>query len=160
MPRLRPPPVLLRAQGRELLILSRQKGRVSSETRPFFSLALSAGIFPIPGQFIGKPAHFRIYWGKGGLGMRRCGGNSSQAQGSNLVAVAAALSIMIAQGKTADELAILASLFDLMRSNIALMAVSTAGENTQPCQGQSRLSDESKTQLFESLTEPSSDLFE
>lgn len=92
--------------------------------------------------------------------MRRCGGNSSQAQGSNLVAVAAALSIMIAQGKTADELAILASLFDLMRSNIALMAVSTAGENTQPCQGQSRLSDESKTQLFESLTEPSSDLFE
>ena len=64
--------------------------------------------------------------------MRQCGGNSSQAQGGNLVAVAAALSIFIAQGKTPDELAILASLFDLMRSNIALMAVNTASDDIQP----------------------------
>ena len=51
-----------------------------------------------------------------------------QGQGANLVAVAAALSVWIGQGKTADELAVLASLFDLMRSNLALMALNTAGD--------------------------------
>ena len=51
-----------------------------------------------------------------------------QGQGANLVAVAAALSVWIGQGKTADELAILASLFDLMRSNLALMALNTVSD--------------------------------
>lgn len=53
---------------------------------------------------------------------------SSQNQGANLVAVAAALAVWIGQGKTADELAILASLFDLMRSNIALMALNAVSD--------------------------------
>ena len=51
-----------------------------------------------------------------------------QGQGANLVAVAAALSVCTGQGKTADELAILASLFDLMRSNLALMALNTVSD--------------------------------
>ena len=48
-----------------------------------------------------------------------------QGQGANLVAVAAALSVWIGQGKTADELAILASLFDLMRQ--AILDAAAAG---------------------------------
>lgn len=51
-----------------------------------------------------------------------------QGQGANLVAVAAALSVWIGQGKTADELAILAALFDLMRSNLALMALNAVSD--------------------------------
>lgn len=51
-----------------------------------------------------------------------------QGQGANLVAVAAALAVWIGQGKTADELAILASLFDLMRSNLALMALNAVSD--------------------------------
>lgn len=91
--------------------------------------------------------------------MRRCGGNSSQAQGSNLVAVAAALSIFIAQGKTPDELAILASLFDLMRSNIALMAVNTASDDIQPNLSNTGSASD-RAEFFDSLIGPSSDLFE
>ena len=65
---------------------------------------------------------------KGGFGVPCCNFNHSQAQGSDLVAAAAALSVWIGQGKTADELAILASLFDLMRSNLALMALNTVSD--------------------------------
>ena len=90
--------------------------------------------------------------------MRRCGGNSSQAQGGNLVAVAAALSIFIAQGKTPDELAILASLFDLMRSNIALMAVNTASDDIEPNLSNTG-SAADRAEFFDSLIGPSSDLF-
>lgn len=64
---------------------------------------------------------------------------ASQGQGANLVAVAAALSVWIGQGKTADELAILASLFDLMRSNLSLMALNAVSdERPQDCGGQAQ----------------------
>ena len=39
-----------------------------------------------------------------------------------------AAEVIFGQGKTADELAILASLFDLMRSNLALMALNTVSD--------------------------------
>lgn len=62
-----------------------------------------------------------------------------QGQGANLVAVAAALSVWIGQGKTADELAILAALFDLMRSNLALMALNVVSdERPQGSRGQAQ----------------------
>ena len=41
---------------------------------------------------------------KGGFGVPCCNFNHSQGQGANLVAIAAALSVYIGQGKTADEL--------------------------------------------------------
>lgn len=81
--------------------------------------------------------------------------NHSQAQGSDLVAVAAALAIWIGQGKTADELAILASLFDLMRSNLALMALNTAGDDALQS-GQNRIcsSSKDKIEFYDSLIGP------
>ena len=72
------------------------------------------------------------------------------------MAVAAALSVFIAQGKSADELAILASLFDLMRSNIALMALNAASDDLQPNLGNTGSAND-RAQFFDSLIGPSSD---
>ena len=94
---------------------------------------------------------------KGGFGVPCCNFNHSQGQGANLVAIAAALSVYIGQGKTADELAILASLFDLMRSNIALMALNTASDDLQPNLSNTG-SAADRAEFFDSLIGPSSDL--
>lgn len=68
--------------------------------------------------------------------MRRC---VSQGQGGDLVAVAAALAVTMAQGRTADELELLAALFEIIGDNLALLALkvpsreaccSGHGENT------------------------------
>ena len=67
------------------------------------------------------------------------------------------LSIFIAQGKTADELAVLASLFDLMRSNLALMALNTASDDIQPNLGNTGSATD-RAEFFDSLIGPSSDL--
>ena len=72
------------------------------------------------------------------------------------MAVAAALSVFIAQGKSADELALLASLFDLMRSNIALMALNAASDDIQPNLGNTGSAND-RAQFFDSLIGPSSD---
>lgn len=85
--------------------------------------------------------------------------NHSQAQGGDLVAVAAALAIYIGQGKTADELAILASLFDLMRSNLALMALNTVSDNAQPGQCRPGSASENRAEFYDSLIGPTPDLF-
>ena len=85
--------------------------------------------------------------------------NHSQAQGGDLVAVAAALAIWIGQGKTADELAILASLFDLMRSNLAQMALNTVSDNIQPVQQRTPAQAEARAEFYDSLIGPTPDLF-
>lgn len=83
----------------------------------------------------------------------------SQAQGSDLVAVAAALSIWIGRGKSADELAILASLFDLMRSNLALMALNTVSDDVQPGQRRTPAQAEARADFYDTLIGTTSDLF-
>ena len=54
--------------------------------------------------------------------MKRCC-CGSQGQGGDLVAAAAALSALIAQGKTSDELDLLAALFTIIGDNLALLAL-------------------------------------
>lgn len=68
----------------------------------------------------------------------RCG---SQGQGDNLVAAAAALSVVMAQGKTADELGLLAALFNTLGDNLALLALkapSRASESRCPSSSESQ----------------------
>ena len=77
-----------------------------------------------------------------------------QGQGANLVAVAAALSVWIGRGKTADELAILASLFDLMRSNLALMALNTVSDDIQPGQQRTPAQAEARAEFYDTLIGP------
>lgn len=85
--------------------------------------------------------------------------NHSQSQGSDLVAAAAALSVWIGQGKTADELAILASLFDLMRSNLALMALNTVSDDIQPGQQRTPAQAEARADFYDTLIGPTPGLF-
>ena len=54
------------------------------------------------------------------MGRRCCG---SQGQGGDLVAAAAALSVMIAQGKTAEQISLLAALFTIVGDSLALLAL-------------------------------------
>ena len=77
-----------------------------------------------------------------------------QGQGANLVAAAAALSVWIGRGKTADELAILASLFDLMRSNLALMALNTVSDDIQPGQQRTPAQAEARAEFYDTLIGP------
>ena len=57
--------------------------------------------------------------------MRRC--DVSQGQGGDLLAAAAALSVVLAQGKTADELNLMAALFEIIGDNLALLALKVPG---------------------------------
>ena len=99
---------------------------------------------------------WHILEAKGGFGVPCRNFNHSQAQGADLVAVAAALSVWIGQGKTADELAILASLFDLMRSNLALMALNTVGDDVQAGQQRTPAQAEARAEFYDSLIGPGS----
>ena len=47
----------------------------------------------------------------------------SQGQGSDLVAAAAALSVLIAQGKTAEQISLLAALFTIVGDSLDLLAL-------------------------------------
>ena len=47
----------------------------------------------------------------------------SRGQGSELVAAAAALTAVMAQGKTAEELELLAALFEIIGDNLGLLAL-------------------------------------
>lgn len=58
----------------------------------------------------------------------------SRGQGGDLVAMAAALSVAMAQGKTADELELLAALFEIIGDNLALLALKIpSGETFCSC---------------------------
>ena len=70
------------------------------------------------------------------MGRRCCG---SQGQGGDLVAAAAALSVLMAQGKTAEQISLLAALFTIVGDSLALLALKAPGgedcccqEDTQP----------------------------
>ena len=54
--------------------------------------------------------------------MRRCC-CGSQGQGGDLVAAAAALSVLIAQGKTSEEIELLGAVFDMLADNLAMLAL-------------------------------------
>ena len=47
----------------------------------------------------------------------------SQGEGGDLLSVAAALSVVMAQGKTAEELELLSTLFEIIGNNLALLAL-------------------------------------
>ena len=68
--------------------------------------------------------------------MRRCC-CVSQGEGGDLVAAAAALSVFIAQGKTADELDLLAALFNIIGDNLALLAVKAPSAEDGQCREES-----------------------
>lgn len=59
----------------------------------------------------------------------------SQGQGGDLIAAAAALSVVIAQGKTAEELELMSALFDILADNLALLAL-----KVPECQSQANCS--------------------
>lgn len=73
---------------------------------------------------------FRIYWSKGGGHMGRCCG---QNPGNGLIAAAAALTAVMAQGRTADELELLSALFDILADNLALLALSAPSGDDNSC---------------------------
>ena len=54
------------------------------------------------------------------MGRQCCG---SQGQGGDLVAAAAALSVLMAQGKTAEQISLLAALFTIVGDSLALLAL-------------------------------------
>ena len=62
----------------------------------------------------------------------------SQGQGSDLVAAAAALSVLMAQGKTAEQISLLAALFEIVGDSLGLLALKAPSgselcrEDTQP----------------------------
>ena len=59
----------------------------------------------------------------------------SQGQGGDLVAVAAALSVFLAQGRTADQIELLAALFEIIGDNLSLLALQVpSGETYCPSQ--------------------------
>ena len=58
--------------------------------------------------------------------MGRCCG--SQGQGGDLVATAAALSVLMAQGKTAEQISLLAALFTIVGDSLALLALKAPSE--------------------------------
>lgn len=61
----------------------------------------------------------------------------SQGQGGDLLAVAVALSVLIAQGKTADQIGLLAALFNVIGDNLELLSAKVPdGEAFCPCQGE------------------------
>ena len=72
------------------------------------------------------------------MGRQCCG---SQGQGGDLVAAAAALSVLIAQGKTAEQLSLLAALFEVVGDSLGLLALKAPSEldcsqeDTQPKDG-------------------------
>ena len=63
---------------------------------------------------------------------RRCCG--SQGQGGDLVATAAALSVLIAQGKTAEQISLLAALFEVIGDNLGLLALKAPSGEDCCCQ--------------------------
>ena len=65
------------------------------------------------------------------MGQCCCG---SQGQGGDLVAAAAALSVFMAQGKTAEQISLLAALFTIVGDSLALLALKAPSESDCCCQ--------------------------
>ena len=63
---------------------------------------------------------------------RRCCG--SQGRGGDLVAAAAALSVLIARGKTEEQISLLAALFTIVGDSLGLLALKAPSEEN--CCGQ------------------------
>ena len=61
--------------------------------------------------------------------MGQCSG--SRGQGGDLVAAAAALSVLMAQGKTAEQISLLAALFEIIGDNLGLLALQAPSGDTQ-----------------------------
>ena len=53
----------------------------------------------------------------------------SQGQGGDLVAAAAALSVLMAQGRTAEEISLLAALFTIVGDSLGLLALKAPSES-------------------------------
>ena len=64
--------------------------------------------------------------------MRRCC-CGSQGQGGDLVSAAAALSVLIAQGKTAEQIELLSAVFDMLADNLATLALKAPSEEDCRC---------------------------
>ena len=62
----------------------------------------------------------------------------SQGQGGELVAAAAALSVLIAQGKTAEQIELLSAVFDMLADNLATLALKAPSEEDCRCEEESR----------------------
>lgn len=73
---------------------------------------------------------------------RRC---VSQGEGGDLVAAGAALSVVMAQGKTAEELELLAALFQIIGDNLGLLALKAPSEESC-CPNQCVVQSSSKTE--------------
>ncbi len=58
--------------------------------------------------------------------VRRCCG--SRGEGGDLVAAAAALSVAMAQGRTAEELEVLSSLFNMLGENLGTLALTAPSD--------------------------------
>ena len=75
------------------------------------------------------------------MGRRCCG---SQGQGGDLVAAAAALSVLIAQGKTAEQISLLAALFEIVGDNLGLLALKAPSGEDCRCQDEPWTENENK----------------
>ena len=83
-----------------------------------------------PGIFRTLSPVRRIYCVKGGR-VTKCCRCVSQGQGGDLIAAAAALSVVIAQGKTAEELELLSALFDILADHLALRGLQVSDCHSQ-----------------------------
>lgn len=70
------------------------------------------------------------------MGCCCCG---SQGQGGDLVAVAAALSVLMAQGKTAEQIELISTLFEIIGNNLSLLALKAPSEEDCRCQEEKQL---------------------
>ncbi|MDE7170467.1 MAG: hypothetical protein K2O11_01135 [Oscillospiraceae bacterium] len=75
--------------------------------------------------------------------MRRCC-CGSQGQGGDLVAVAAALSVLMAQGKTAEQIELISTLFEIIGNNLSLLALKAPSEEGCCCQEEARAQDQNE----------------
>ena len=71
-----------------------------------------------PDKRLNQIPFFRVEWASGGDSMAANGTNSEL-----VLAVAVLVSLQIAQGRTADELALLAAFFTVLGDNLALLAL-------------------------------------
>ena len=68
--------------------------------------------------------------------MGQCRG--SQGQGGDLVAAAAALSVLMAQGKTAEQISLLAALFEVVGDSLGLLALKAPSGEDCGCREEAR----------------------
>ena len=72
----------------------------------------------------------------------------SQGQGGDLVAAAAALAVLMAQGKTADQIELLAALFQMIGDNLGLLALKVPSGETCRCPCEDRTEPQNRGRCF------------